>query len=127
MNLSGESAALFLRQKSIQLNNIMVVADDIALQTGTIRIRPSGSAGGHNGLKSMIQHLRSNEFPRLRVGVGAPRDPSVQVDFVLSRFSKADREIVDESIERAVSALEDWLKDDIEQVMNRYNGTSNKS
>jgi PTH1 family peptidyl-tRNA hydrolase len=122
MNLSGESIALFLRQKSLELADILVVADDIALPVGKLRLRPGGSAGGHNGLKSIIAHLHSQEFPRLRFGVGAPRDPSVQIDFVLGRFNKSEQQIVDESVDRAVSAIEAWIADGIEPAMNRFNG-----
>jgi PTH1 family peptidyl-tRNA hydrolase len=121
MNLSGESLALFLRRKPVPLSDILVVADDIALPTGKLRLRPAGSAGGHNGLKSIAQNVQSQDFARLRVGVGAPRDPSVQVDFVLGRFPRDEREIVDEAIDRAVAALETWIADGIEPAMNRFN------
>src|SRR3569833_3697363 len=114
MNLSGESIALFRRHKPLEPADIMVIADDIALPTGKLRIRPGGSAGGHNGLKSIIAHLHTQDFPRLRVGVGAPKDPSVQVDFVLGRFSKAEQPIVEEAVDRAVAALECWLADGLE-------------
>jgi len=122
MNLSGESIALFRRHKPLEPADIMVIADDIALPTGKLRIRPGGSAGGHNGLKSIIAHLHTQDFPRLRVGVGAPKDPSVQVDFVLGRFSKAEQPIVEEAVDRAVAALECWLADGLEPAMNRFNG-----
>ena len=72
----------------------MVVADDISLPLGKLRIRPSGSDGGHNGLKSLVAHLHTKDFPRLRIGVGAPRDASVQIDFVLSRFSRAQQKLM---------------------------------
>jgi PTH1 family peptidyl-tRNA hydrolase len=122
MNLSGESVALFLRQKPLELTDILVVADDIALPVGKLRLRPGGSAGGHNGLKSIIAHLHSQEFPRLKFGVGAPRDASAQVDFVLSRFSKAEQQAVDEAVDRSISVLETWIADGIEPAMNRFNG-----
>lgn len=122
MNLSGESIALFRRQKPLEPADILVVADDIALPTGKLRMRPGGSAGGHNGLKSIIAHLHTQEFPRLRIGVGAPRDSSVQIDFVLGRFSKAEQPIVDEAVDRSVAAIEAWLADGIEPAMNRFNG-----
>lgn len=122
MNLSGESVAMFLRQKPLALTDIMVVADDIALPLGKLRLRAEGSAGGHNGLKSLIQHLHSQAFPRLRFGVGAPRDPSVQIDFVLGPFSKREQEEVDETVERAVAALETWLSEGLQTAMNRFNG-----
>ena len=122
MNLSGESVAAFLRQKPLALSDIVVVTDDIALPLGRLRLRAGGSAGGHNGLKSLIQHLHSPEFPRLRVGVGAPRDPAVQIDFVLGQFNRREQAEADETAERAVAALETWLKDGVETAMNRFNG-----
>ena len=122
MNLSGESVGMFLRQKPLELTDIMVVTDDIALPVGRIRLRAKGSAGGHNGLKSIIAHLHSTEFSRLRIGVGAPRDASIQIDHVLGPFNKADQAIMDETIESAVVALEHWLSDGIELAMTRFNG-----
>jgi len=122
MNLSGQSVAHFLRQKPLALTDILVVTDDIALPVGRLRLRADGSAGGHNGLKSLIAHLHGPGFPRLRFGVGAPRDPSVQIDFVLGQFSRAEQREVDETTERAVEALEVWLAEGIERAMNQFNG-----
>jgi PTH1 family peptidyl-tRNA hydrolase len=122
MNVSGESVAAFLRQKPLPLTEILVITDDIALPVGKIRLRPQGSAGGHNGLKSLIAHLHSQEFSRLRFGVGAPRDPSVQIDFVLGRFSKAEQADVETAMEVAADAVEAWIAHGIEPAMNRYNG-----
>lgn len=122
MNLSGQSVAHFLRQKPLALTDILVVTDDIALPVGKLRLRAEGSAGGHNGLKSLIAHLHGQAFPRLRFGVGAPRDPSVQIDFVLGQFSRAEQREVDETTERAVGALEAWLAEGTERAMNRFNG-----
>jgi PTH1 family peptidyl-tRNA hydrolase len=122
MNLSGESAALFLRQKPLAHADIMVVSDDIALPVGKLRFRPGGSAGGHNGLKSLIAHLHSQDFPRLKIGVGAPRNAEVQIDFVLSPFSKQERAEIDEAVELAVAGLECWIAHGIEPTMNKFNG-----
>ena len=122
MNLSGQSVAAFLRQRPLALTDLLVVADDIALPVGKLRLRAEGSAGGHNGLKSLIAHLHGQTFPRLRFGVGAPRDPSVQIDFVLGRFSRAEQKDVAETTDRAVAALETWLAEGIERAMNRFNG-----
>jgi PTH1 family peptidyl-tRNA hydrolase len=121
MNLSGESVAAFLRQKPLSLTDIIVITDDIALPTAKLRLRAGGSAGGHNGLKSLIAHLHSQEFPRLRFGVGAPREPSAQINFVLGRFSRAEQADVEEGIARAVAALEAWIAEDIEPAMNKFN------
>ena len=122
MNLSGESVASFLRQKPLPLTDIIVVTDDISLPVGKLRLRASGSAGGHNGLKSLIAHLHSQDFARLRFGVGAPRDPSVQIDYVLGSFGKGEQKEVQEAIVTATAALNCWLTDGIERAMNRFNG-----
>lgn len=122
MNLSGQSVAAFLRQKPLPLSDILVVTDDIALPLGKLRLRAEGSAGGHNGLKSLIQHLHGQNFPRLRFGVGAPRDGSVQIDFVLGQFSRREQIEVEEATQRAVAALETWVTDGIEPAMQKFNG-----
>lgn len=122
MNLSGQSVASLLRLKPLALTELLVVTDDIALPLGKLRLRAEGSAGGHNGLKSLIAHLHGQGFPRLRFGVGAPRDPSAQIDFVLGQFGKREQAEVDETLERAVAALETWLTDGIERAMNGFNG-----
>lgn len=121
MNLSGQSAAAFLRMKPLELTEIMVVTDDISLPLGRLRLRAEGSAGGHNGLKSLIAHLHGQSFPRLRFGVGAPRDPSVQIDFVLGRFGRSEQAEVEDGIDRAVAALEQWLTSGIQPAMNQFN------
>lgn len=121
MNLSGQAVAAFLRFKPLALTDILVVTDDIALPVGKLRLRADGSAGGHNGLKSLIAHLHGQNFPRLRFGVGAPRDPSVQIDFVLGRFSRAEERDVEDATARAVGALEAWVADGIERAMNKFN------
>lgn len=122
MNDSGVAVSAFLRQKPLPLDNVLVVVDDIALPVGRLRLRAEGSAGGHNGLKSLIAHLHSPAFPRLRVGVGTPRDSSVQRDFVLGPFSRVEQPLVEESVARAVDALELWLAEGIAPAMNRFNG-----
>ena len=121
MNLSGQAVASFLKMKPLELADILVVTDDIALPLGRLRLRAEGSAGGHNGLKSLIAHLHGPAFPRLRFGVGAPRDPSVQIDFVLGRFGRGERADVDEGIERSLAALEMWLAEGIQPAMNMFN------
>ncbi len=121
MNLSGQAVAAFLRMKPLETVDVLVVTDDIALPLGRLRLRAEGSAGGHNGLKSLIAHLHGQAFPRLRFGVGAPRDPSVQIDFVLGKFGRSERTDVDEGIERSIAALEMWLAEGIQPAMNTFN------
>ncbi|HEY3333153.1 MAG TPA: aminoacyl-tRNA hydrolase [Capsulimonadaceae bacterium] len=122
MNLSGEAAAAFLRQKPIAPTEIIVITDDINLPVGKIRIRAGGSDGGHNGLKSLTAHLHTKDYPRMRIGVGGPPDTAFQVDFVLGKFNPTDRKLVDETIERAVAALETWVREGIAPAMNKFNG-----
>ncbi len=121
MNLSGQSVAAFLRMKPLEMADVMVVTDDISLPLGRLRLRAEGSAGGHNGLKSLIAHLHGQSFLRLRFGVGAPHNPSVQIDFVLGRFGRSEQAEVEEGIDRAVAALELWLTDGIQPAMNQFN------
>ncbi len=121
MNLSGEAIALFLRQKPLPLEQIIVVTDDIALPLGKLRLRGMGSAGGHNGLKSLIAHLHSAEFPRLRFGVGAPSSGAAQIDYVLGRFGKSEQADVEDGIARAVAALDLWIADGLDAAMNQFN------
>jgi len=124
MNLSGQAVASFLKMKPLEAADILVVTDDIALPLGKLRLRAEGSAGGHNGLKSLIAHLHGQTFPRLRFGVGAPRDPSVQIDFVLGRFGRSERADVDEGIARSIAASEMWLAEGIQSAMNTFNRQS---
>jgi PTH1 family peptidyl-tRNA hydrolase len=121
MNLSGQSVTAFLKMKPLELADILVVTDDIALPLGKLRLRAEGSAGGHNGLKSLIAHLHGQTFPRLRFGVGAPRDPSVQIDFVLGKFGRSEQADVEDGIARSLAALELWLSEGIQPAMNQFN------
>ncbi len=121
MNLSGEAAALFLRQKPLAREQILVVTDDIALPLGRLRLRAGGSAGGHNGLKSLIAHLHSSDFPRLRFGVGAPHSAEAQIDYVLGRFGRGEQADVEDGISRAVAALDTWIADGLDAAMNQFN------
>lgn len=122
MNLSGDAVADFIRNKPIDSTGILVVTDDIHLPVGRLRIRSQGSAGGHNGLKSIISRLSTMDFARLRIGVGGPPDADRQIDFVLSRFAPEDRKQIDEAVARAIEAIKVWITDGIEPAMNRFNG-----
>jgi PTH1 family peptidyl-tRNA hydrolase len=123
MNLSGDPLSNYLRQRPVGPESIMVVVDDIHLPVGRIRLRPGGSDGGHNGLKSITAHLRTNAYPRLRIGVGEPDGSIEQIDHVLSRFSRAEEQVVKETLARSVEALDVWIDEGIEPTMNRFNGT----
>lgn len=123
MNLSGEAVAQVVQREQLPLENLLVVSDDIHLPVGRIRLRARGSSGGQNGLKSISTRLGSQEWARLRLGVGEP-PPGLQIDWVLSRFSRADRKVIDETLITAMGAAEVWLTDGIEAAMNRFNGAA---
>ena len=123
MNNSGEAIRQAADFYKIPPEKIIVIYDDVSLPTGTLRIRRKGSAGGHNGIKSIIWHLNSDEFPRLKLGVGERADPDEDLkDHVLGKFSKADLETMRKTMERAVEAIPLILNGDIEGAMSQYNG-----
>lgn len=120
MNLSGESVrAVMDFYKLDPTKDIIVIADDISLPTGKIRIRAKGSAGGHNGLKSIIAHAGTDQFTRIKVGVGANQGDLVK--HVLGKFSKGEREIVDDAVRNAASASEVIVMYDVQTAMNKFN------
>lgn len=122
MNLSGEAAAAAARFYKIDPRHIIVVSDEMALPTGKLRIRMKGSAGGHNGLKNIIKELGTEEFPRIRIGVGAPPHPDYDVkDWVLSAFRDRDAEIMAVACDNAAAAAECYIADGPERAMNLYN------
>lgn len=122
MNLSGEAIVDALNfYKCDAATNLIVIYDDISMEPGRLRLRKKGSAGGHNGIKNIIAHLGSENFPRIKVGVGAKPDGWDLADYVLSRFSPSDRKMIDESIERSVDAITTIIGDNFEKAMNLYN------
>ncbi len=125
MNLSGESIREFAAFFKIPVENIIVINDDIYLDSGTIRIRAKGSAGGHNGLKSIIYQLNSDNFPRIRIGVNSPgRERSDLADFVLANFSKEEIPVLEDAIIRAKKSVEEIITNGVQSAMNKYNGTN---
>ena len=123
MNLSGEAVGPFCRHYRIPASGVLVVADDLDLAPGQIRIRKNGSSGGHNGLRSIMEALGgSYGFPRLRVGIGRPPERVDAVEWVLSRFPRAERAVWKERLGLALSALDAVLDEGIEVAMNRFNG-----
>jgi len=103
------------------LDELLLVCDDFNLDLGTLRIRPTGSAGGQKGLADTIEQLASNEFPRLRVGIGPVPDRWNAADFVLSKITGEERELAKQQVERASDAVETWIHSGIDQAMNQYN------
>jgi len=121
MNLSGEAVSCLLKKENRTAEKLVVVSDDLALPLGTIRLRPKGSAGGHNGLKSIIACLRTEEFIRLRIGIQPEHPLKEQKDFVLEKFSKTDSEIIEQVLQQSAKAVRAVLSDGIEQAMARWN------
>ena len=123
MNLSGESISECVKFFKIPTENVIIISDDIALETGRIRIRKKGSAGGHNGLKNIIYMLNSENFNRIRIGVGAPTHPDYDLkDFVLGRFTKEEIPVLEESIIKSYNAVEEIIKRGADSAMNKFNG-----
>jgi PTH1 family peptidyl-tRNA hydrolase len=120
MNLSGEAAAAICRMYRIEPRDVIVIVDDVALPVGRLRLRLKGSSGGHNGLSSIEQHLRTQEYPRIRIGVGSAENGQL-VGHVLGRFKPAEREAVSASIDRAADAVEAALREGFEKAMNLFN------
>ncbi len=121
MNLSGLAVGRLLRNYQVATTDLIVLLDDVDLPLGSLRIRTQGSAGGHNGLKSVIGVLESDEFVRVRMGVGPDSPVEDRVSYVLGRFKKADLEMVDEMLERAVEAVRVILGESPQKAMNRFN------
>jgi PTH1 family peptidyl-tRNA hydrolase len=121
MNLSGTAVVGLLQFYKIELTDSIVLVDEVQLETGRVRIRPEGSAGGHNGLKSLIASLGTHGFPRLRIGVGRGDTRRDLADHVLARFEPEERSVVDEAIGRAADAAELFIADGVSAAMNRYN------
>ncbi len=122
MNLSGEAVGEAARFYKIPAERVLVVSDEIALPPGRLRIRQKGSAGGHNGLKNIIAHLGTDQFPRIRIGVGAPPSPGPeQVDWVLGVPRNEDAEAFAAAVKRAAEAVTDYIENGPEHAMGRYN------
>ena len=120
VNLSGKAAKALLQRFSLAPQDMLVICDDVALPLGRIRIRRKGSDGGHNGLRSIIKELGTEEFPRLRVGIGREGIKDL-VEYVLGEFEREEMEILEKVLEVAVNAVECILREGIEEAMNKYN------
>lgn len=122
MNLSGQAVGEAARFYKIPPDHVLVISDDVALPPGKLRLRRNGSAGGHNGLKSIIEYLGSDKFPRLKIGVGGKPHPDCDMaDWVLGSFHGQDAIDVEQAVQRAAQAVECLLELGFDQAMNRYN------
>ena len=120
MNLSGESIIQFKNFYKISNENIVVIYDDIDLELGDLRIRKSGGAGTHNGMKSVVSVL-GKEFTRIRIGMGEPNNKENIINYVTGRISKKEREILDETIVDAVNSIKEIIKNGVDSAMNKFN------
>ena len=121
MNLSGESLRPIMDFYKLDLSDILVIYDDISLEPGMLRLRTKGSAGGHNGMKSIIKHLGGDTFPRIRVGIGGEKHPGQDLaDYVLGHFKDDEKELLAESLDKAEKAAELFAQDEFAEAMNKY-------
>lgn len=121
MNLSGKAIQYWMQKLSIPKEHLLVIADDLALPLGKLRIRPSGSDAGHNGFKSISLHLQGDQYPRLRFGIGNNFPKGRQVDFVLGKWAPEEEETVKKQIETAAKAAESFVLAGLQNTMNEFN------
>jgi peptidyl-tRNA hydrolase, PTH1 family len=121
MNLSGQAVGELARYFKVEPADVLIVVDEVQLPLGRVRVRARGSAGGHNGLKSIEAHLGTDQYPRMRLGVGRGIAERDMADHVLSRFEPDERGVIADTIEKAADAVEAFLSEGIDVVMNRYN------
>ncbi len=121
MNRSGRAVGELVRFYKVEPEDVLIVLDDLALPPGSIRLRASGSAGGHNGLQDVIGHLGTDRIARLRLGIGPSPAWMDSADYVLGKMDESDLADANQAIEKACQAVEDWLAGGIEQAMNKHN------
>jgi PTH1 family peptidyl-tRNA hydrolase len=122
MNLSGRAVRQAVDFYRVELEDVLVVCDDMALPLGKLRFRARGSHGGHNGLRDIQAHLGTTEYARLRIGVDVPGDRDEAVDHVLGRFRPSEKPVIEEAVQKAVQGVVLWVRQGIDQCMNEYNG-----
>ena len=123
MNLSGEAVGEAARFFKVPADHVLVISDDISLPVGKLRIRGSGSAGGHNGLKNIIAHLGTDQFPRIKVGVGIPQQIGYDtVDYVIGKPGPAEQKLLIPALDRAVAAIPYLMENGVQSAMNQFNG-----
>ena len=123
MNLSGEAVREAVQFYKLPADHVLVIYDDVSLPVGKLRVRPTGSAGGHNGIKNIIAHLGTDQFPRVKIGTGAPGQDGDMIDWVIGEPSQADKKVLLESFKRAIDAAECIIENggDCQKAMNRFN------
>jgi peptidyl-tRNA hydrolase, PTH1 family len=123
MNLSGQSVLGLVHFYKLPLENLLIAHDDLDLPVGTIRIRPDGGSAGQKGMQNTIERLGTDEFPRLRLGIGHPPGQMQPPDYVLQDFPAAENTIVSETLDRAVEAVLLWIREGLDISMNKFNGS----
>lgn len=123
MNLSGEAVREAAQFYKIPPDRVLVIYDDVSLPVGKLRVRPSGSAGGHNGIKNIIAHLGTQEFPRIKIGTGAPEDKDGMIDWVIGVPSQKEREVLLEAFKQAIEAAACIIEHGCQRAMNDFNGS----
>ena len=121
MNLSGQAVKAFMDFYKTDLDKLIIVYDDMDTQPGEIRIRKQGTAGGHNGIKSIIHELDTTNFPRIRIGIGRPEHEGDYINYVIQKISKQELDNLQPGIDKAVQAIEEILKNNIDKAMNKFN------
>ena len=121
MNRSGKAVNCLVRKYNLDLEDLLIVYDDLNLNVGRIRLKTSGSSGGHNGLKSIINYLSSDQFSRLRIGIGRPESGFDVSEYVLDSFKPDEQKIIDKSIEEAIQAIDIYIEAGPEVAMNKFN------
>ncbi len=124
MNLSGQAVMELLNYYKDKIDDLLVIHDDLDLPPGQLRFKQGGGAGGHNGIKNIIAHLNSNDFDRLKIGIGRSKNDTK--DYVLSAFSGADKKLIDEAVATSLDAVKLWLNQGIAPAMNQYNSKAKK-
>lgn len=120
MNLSGTAVREVVSYFKIDIDDIIIIFDDMALRPGQIRLRKSGSSGGHKGMQNIIENLQTDDLKRIRIGIGEPGEWDV-IDYVLGKPLKEDQPLIDEAIESAVEAIKETIKTDFDRAMNKFN------
>lgn len=126
MNNSGESVEAFVSFYKMPMENILVIYDDMDTEVGKIRVRAKGGAGSHNGMKSIINELNSEEFARIRVGIGKPKNEFDRIDYVIGRVSKEEQLKLQKGVDSARDAVIYWIENGIDNTMNKYNIKTSK-
>ena len=121
MNLSGEAVREAVQFYKLPADHVLVIYDDVSLPVGKLRVRPTGSAGGHNGIKNIIAHLGTQDFPRVKIGTGAPGQDGDMIDWVIGVPSQADRKVLVESFEKAIQAAACIIEHGCQKAMNDFN------